>query len=161
MTIIDGSRDQAALAQRLQLAIDKRNEGSTWTEVAEAAGYATKGAAFNAVMGHLRGQVADGVTAMREQANQRHAAKIAMLEDVMYDLDATWADRVRAAAEHTRAEARHARLNGMDAPIQVAISAGVQAELADALGELEEVLRLHEQPDGTYAADPADPPLED
>lgn len=158
MTAIDGSRDQAALATRVQTALAARREGKTWQQVADACGYTNRGAAYNAVMGHLRGQLAANVGAMREDANARHAAKIAMLEDVMYDVDAPLADRLRAADAHTRAEVQNARLNGTNAPVQVAISAGVKAELADALGELEEVLRLHEQPDGSYAAEDQDGP---
>lgn len=140
-TAIDGSRDQAALQVRLQTALDARAEGKTWEEAATAAGYSNRGACWNAVMAHLRSQTAGTVAELREQANGRTAAKLAFLEDVINDPDVPLEVRLRAADVHTRAEARHARLNGMDAPLQVALSAGVQAELEDALNEVESVIR--------------------
>lgn len=141
MTAIDGSRDQHALATRVEAATAARLEGKTWEEVARLVGYASKGAAYTAVMQYQRRLTAATAAAFREEANARTAERMAMLADVLNDLDVSLELRLRAHAEFTRLEARHARLNGADAPIQVALSAGVAAELEDALAEVESVIR--------------------
>lgn len=150
---MDGDTDTTRTLVRAQVALDAYLDGSNWDQAAEVAGYSHRSGAYRAVMRLLGSQVSESAATLREEHNARHAAKIAMLEDVIYDLERPLADRLRAVDAHTRAEARHARLNGLDAPVQVAISAGVQAELADALAELEDVLELTQQPDGSYAAE--------
>lgn len=154
MTALQGDNDTARTLVRAQTALDSYLDQGSWEEAATAAGYTNRGTAYRSVMRLLGNQVSESAAKLREESNARHASKIAMLEDVIYDLERPLLERLRAVDAHTRAEARHARLNGLDAPVQVAISAGVQAELADALAELEDVLELTEQPDGTYAQDP-------
>lgn len=154
-TPIDGDRDKARTLERAVLALEAHRDGETWATAADRAGYTDKGTAYRAVM-RLLGQRADvAATELRADANGRHAAKVVMLEDVMYDLDRPMMERLRAADVHTRVEARHARLNGLDAPVQVQISAGVQAELSDALAELAEVVM------GQVEGTPTDEPVPD
>lgn len=136
-----GDTDSARVLDRAVKALEAYQEGKTWDEAATAAGYTNRGTAYRSVM-RLLGKRADAAAAtLRAEANERHGAKIAMLEDIMFDLEQPEMVRLRAADAHTRAEARHARLNGMDAPVQVALSAGVSAALHDALADLEQVVQ--------------------
>lgn len=150
MTTIDGNRDRLALTERVATALDARHEGKSWAEAAIAAGYSSKGACWNAVMEYMGRRVEASVSEFRAEANQRTAKRMAMLNDMVTDFDLPPEVRLRAHSEFTRLEARHARLNGMDAPIQVALSAGVVAELHDALEDARaliegEVLEVHDE----------------
>jgi hypothetical protein len=140
MTVMDGDRDSARRDHRAITALEAHRDGETWQVAAERAGFTTRGAAYRSVMRLLARRADAAANELRAEASARHAGKIAMLEDVIYDLDKPLRDRLLAVDAHTRAEARFARLMGLDAPVQVAISAGVQADLADALAELGEVL---------------------
>jgi hypothetical protein len=139
-TPIDGQRDQLALADRVHTALDARRSGKTWAQAAELAGYSNRGACWNAVMGYISRQVTDNVIQLRQEANERTARRLLALEDMALDDELPADVRLRAHAELTRLEARHARLNGTDAPVQVALTAGVAAELSDMLAEAEAVL---------------------
>lgn len=135
-TDIAGDTNTATVLDRATTALEAYLTHNSWTLAAQAAGYTNKGSAYRAAM-RLLGQRADATAAeLRRKANQRHAEKIAMLEDIIYDLDAPMADRLKAVDAHTRAEVRHAALNGLDAPKQVQVSAGVMAEMEQAFGEL-------------------------
>lgn len=137
---------------RAAAALDAYREHGTWAKAAEVAGYTNKGSAYRAAMKLLGRRVDATVAQLREEANARTAERMAVLSEMVYDLDLSPETRLRAHAEFTRLEARHARLNGMDAPIQVALSAGVAADLEDALAEAEavlmpgEVLAVHDEP---------------
>lgn len=139
-TAIDGDTDTARHTQRVQAALDAYNDGKGWEGAAAAAGYTNRGTAYAAVMRSLGREVSESVATLRAEANARHASKIAVLEDVIYDLEQPLDRRLRALDVHTRAEARHAALNGLNAPVQIALSVGAAAMMADALSELETIV---------------------
>jgi hypothetical protein len=141
-TTVDGDTNGARVLDRAQQALEAYRVHGTWDKAAEVAGYTNRGSAYRAAMVLLSRRVDVTASLLREEANARHAQKLAMLEDVIYDLDRPLPDRLRAVDAHTKAEARHARLNGLDAPLQVALSAGVSADLDDALAEAEELFQV-------------------
>lgn len=153
-TTAHGDTSTAGFTDRAETALEAYRTHGTWQKAAELSGYTNKGSAYRAAMKLLGRRVDATVTQLRADANARTAERMAVLTEMVYDLDLSPETRLRAHAEFTRLEARHARLNGMDAPIQVAISAGVAADLADALAEAEavllrgEVLEVRDEPIG-------------
>lgn len=136
MTITtDGDRNPTNVIDRANTALEAWREHGNWDKAAEVAGYTNRGSAYRAAMKLLSRRTDATIAELRKEANERHAQKIAMLEGVIYDLDATLGDRLRAVAEHTRAEARHARFNGLDAPMQVQVSSGAVNRLQDVLAD--------------------------
>lgn len=114
MTTIHGDTDTARRDNRALAVLEARANHATWQEAAEAGGFTNKGAAYRAAMTHLRRNLASTVGELRAEADKRHAAKMAVLEDIIYDPDADVMARLRAVDAHTRAEARHAALHGLD-----------------------------------------------
>lgn len=157
---IDGDTSRARVLERATIALQAYQTEGTWQAAADAAGFSSKGAAYRAAMNLLSRRADTTIVELRAEANERHAKKIAMLEDVIFDLDADLGDRLRAVAEHTRAEARHARFNGLDAPMQVQVSSGAINRLQDVLADATAtvmglVVESHDlpDPDGTEGQD--------
>lgn len=148
MTEIDGSTDQAALEARIAAAAALRLQGLSWDRVATEAGYASRGAAYNAVMRYLRDQRSETITELRDLTNARLERVIAALWPKAIAGD------VAAAAEVRRYIADFRRHNGLDAPMQVQISSGAEARLTDALQDarslLTGLLAARQQSDGTH-----------
>lgn len=131
---IDGDRDAARVVTRVQHAAALRLQRLSWEEVAQRVGYSSRSAAFTAVMGYLRRQTAETVADLREQESAAiDRAAVAIFPKVL-------AGDARAHDTWLRNRQRYARLHGLDAPVQVAISVGVAAEVDDALAELEEFM---------------------
>lgn len=131
----DGDRDSARLITRVQLAAERRLMGMTWQQVADHVGYASKGAAFTAVMGYLRRQADETVAALREQESARLDRAGAALWAKVLGGDA------RAQDTWLRNRASFRALHGLNAPIQVTLSSGAQAALADALADAEALMQ--------------------
>ena len=112
----------------------------TYDQIATEMGYSDKAAARNALIRALQRHEAENVTELRTLENLALDADERVLRSVIQDSQAAPALRVKAIDSRTRLSARRSRLNGLDAPIQVAISAGVAADLDDALAEAEAVL---------------------
>jgi len=99
--------------QRIALAIKLRSQGLTWDEVAEGAGYGSKGAAHHAVTRELQRTITGNVEEMRREeamiieALYNRCMKAAMDEKNKGFLFAV--DRVLGIRE------RYARLFGLDA----------------------------------------------
>lgn len=131
---IDGDRDQARVTTRIAVAASLKLQSLSWQEVADRTGYSSRGAAYSAVMPFLRRVRDENISDLREQESARLDRSAA----------AIWAKVLQgdARAQDTWLRNRQAfrRLHGLDAPVQVAISMGVQAEVEDALAELEEYL---------------------
>lgn len=135
----DPGHDQALeLATGAKLLAD-RALGFTYAQLAQRHGYADASGARQALLRALKRHEADNAQHLRAIENERYELDQAALRAIIGS-GAPAAHRIRAVDARTRAAARHARLNGLDAPVQVAISAGVQADLADALAELGEVV---------------------
>ena len=141
-TAINGDHDTGNTHTRVLAVLDARNNGCSWTEAAQRAGYTNKGSAYRAAMTYLKRNLASTVSELRAQQDQRHAAKIAVLEDIILDPEADIMARLRAVDAHTRAEARHAALHGLDFRDEMAAArvmleaqrvAMVTTALADAL----------------------------
>lgn len=127
----DGDRDNARLVTRVQLAAERRLMGMTWQQVADFVGYASKGAAYTAVMGYLRRQADETISALRDQESARYDRAAAALWAKVLGGDA------RAQDTWLRNRASFRALHGLNAPLQVTLSSGAQAALADALGDAE------------------------
>lgn len=146
---IDGDRDQARVANRVRLAAELRLKGHTWARVAELVGYASPGAAHNAVMPYVRAQRDETITELRDLTNAR-------LERGM---QALWPRFIRgdlpAMREYRKLLADFRRHNGLDAPVQVQVSSGAESRLADALNDATQVILGMVTESHT---EPADPP---
>lgn len=131
---IDGSRDQARLLTRIQRAADLRIGGAPWHRVADVVGYASAGAACTAVLGYLRRQANESVAALRDLESARYdAAAMAIFPKVA-------SGDPRAQDTWLRNRAAYRALHGLNAPLQVTLSSGAQAALADALGDAEQLV---------------------
>lgn len=136
-----GAPDKVAATLRAAEIAEKRGRGLTWAQIADEMGYADKTGPRNLLKTYASRLLADNVSEMRAIWNERHEQQARAMLLILADRNnTTVAERTRASAELTRIGARVARLNGLDAPMQVQVSAGLQAELADALGELAEVV---------------------
>jgi hypothetical protein len=132
----DAALDLARGARLLRL----RAARMTYEQIAQEMGYADKAAARNALMRALARHEAENVTELRALENMALDDDERVLRSIIADRDVPAGTRLRAIDSRTRLSARRSRLNGLDAPIQVALSAGVAADLEDALAEAEAVL---------------------
>lgn len=114
--------------------------GLTYDQMAARHGYRQGSGARQALLRALDRHEAADVRHLRAIENARYELDQRALRTIIADPTAEPALRIRAIDARTRSAARHARLNGLDAPIQVAVSSGAQAQLADALAELEQVV---------------------
>ena len=125
-----------------------RAAGMTYEQLAAAHGYAWSSGARQALLRALDRHEAENASQLRAIEHHAYLADQRFLRTIISDPNQGTANRLKAVEARTRSAARYARLFGLDAPVQVAISAGVQAELADALAELGEVVL------GQVVADP-------
>lgn len=140
--------DQATDLLRGNVLIRDRAAGMTYEQLANAHGYATPSGARQALLRALDRHEAEGAAQLRAIEHHAYLADQRVLRTIIADPNTPTSTRLRAIDTRTRSAARYARLMGLDAPVQVQISAGVQAELADALAELGEVIQ------GEVVADP-------
>lgn len=112
----------------------------SYDQIAQIEGYSDRASARNALMRALARHEAENVTELRTLENLALDDDERTLRTIIADRDVSPALRIRAIDSRTRLSARRSRLNGLDAPIQVALSAGVASDLADALAEAEAVL---------------------
>lgn len=113
----------------------------TYQQIADQMGYSDAASARNALMRALDRHEAENVSQLRTLENLAMDRDERTLTTIAGDVEKKPAERIRAVDALTRLRARRARLNGLDAPVQVQISAGVQAELQAALDELEQATR--------------------
>lgn len=126
-----GDRDQTRVLTRIQAAAADRLMCMTWQQVADRNGYASKGAACSAVLGYLRRTTDETIGALRDQESARLDRAAAALWAKVLNGDA------RAQDTWLRNRASFRALHGLNAPLQVTLSSGAQAALADALGDAE------------------------
>lgn len=145
----DAAGERASAIRLLTL----RTAGMTYAQIAEQMGYADASGARTALLRALDRHESENAKQLRELENMRLDTDERALRAIISDASVKVGDRIRAVDARTRLSARRARMNGLDAPVQVALSAGVQAELTDALAELGEqlgvvtgeVLAVHDQ----------------
>lgn len=129
-----GDRDAARTLSRIEAAAADRLMGMTWQQVADRNGYASKGAVCTAVLGYLRRRTDETVGALRDQESARYDRAAAALWPQVLQGNA------RAQDTWLRNRAAFRALHGLNAPLQVTLSSGAQAALADALADLEGLL---------------------
>jgi hypothetical protein len=123
---------RARVAERRTQAIELRCAGASWETIAATLGYATRGAACNDVARALDQRLA----ALGGQADRLRQLALERLDAT---LRAVWplldsddpATVVRAAGTVVRIEERRARLEGTDAPAQVAAAVAVTQPVYD------------------------------
>lgn len=135
-----GTPDKVEATLRAAEIARLRGSGLTWQQVADRLGYADRTGPRDLLQRYATRVLADNVGELRAIWNERHEQQARAMLLILANTSADPGEKARASAELTRIGARVARLNGLDAPVQVAVSAGLQAELADALGELSEVV---------------------
>jgi hypothetical protein len=137
---IDGVRDAFQVATRINRAVGLRRDGWTYQSIAEACGYADRGAAHHAVMGRLRANIADHVNELRTLENERFDADELVLRLIIDDPKVDVRVRLRAIDCRTRVSARRSRLNGLDLETRAEISTGVREQLDAGLAALRAAL---------------------
>lgn len=154
-----GKGDLARATARRAQAVRLRLSGASYDRIAEMCGYADKKSAWNAVNRALQQVETESVTQLRLLENARLDSDETVLRSILADPQTPPALKIRAVDSRLRLSARRSRLNGTDAPIQVALSAGVAADLADALTEAEETLSAFVS--GEVLASRDDPPVDE
>lgn len=118
-------QDQAALAARRNEAVRMRLMGVTYEEIARQLGYADRSGARTIVIDALSKQEAESVALLRKVENER-------LNRVLVGI---WPDAIKgklAAVDRViRISERLARLNGLDAPISIAVSDDIDQQIMD------------------------------
>jgi hypothetical protein len=131
---IHGDRDGARVLTRIEAAAADRLMGMTWEQVARRNGYASRGAVCGSVLAYLRRQTNETIGALRDQETARLDRAAAALWPKVLQGDA------RAQDTWLRNRASFRALHGLNAPLQVTLSSGAQAALADALGDAEAIV---------------------
>lgn len=135
---IDWARANALLRDRVL--------GFTYQEMAERHGYHDGSAARQALLRALDRHQAATVAELRTVENERYEEDYRQLRLIINDRNTKAETRIHAIDARTRAAARHARLNGLDAPLQVSINPQVDAAFETVVGEVVNILSLV-QPD--------------
>jgi hypothetical protein len=131
-----------------------RASGFTYPQIAKETGYADGHNARDALLRALARHEAANATELRAIENEAYDADIRVLRRIITDPNAKPETRIAAINARTRAAARHARMNGLDAPQQIAVTAATQVELEQLLATfttdvLGEVIDVHDEP-GTW-----------
>lgn len=132
-TPLDGDHDPVATAKRITRGAELRVQRMSWQFIADELGYSSRGAAYTAIMGHLRRLRDETLADLRDEESAAYDRAAASIWPKVLAGDA------RAQDTWLRNRQRYARLHGLDAPVQVALSAGVLSDVEDALSELEEM----------------------
>lgn len=136
-----GGADMALDRARATELLRDRAFGLTYEQLAERHGYADGSGARQALLRALDRHEAGNVRHLRAIENERYEMDQRDLRAVIADRTLPPTTRIRAIDARTRSAARHARLNGLDAPVQVQISAGARADMDDALSALRETVQ--------------------
>lgn len=131
--------DTALVSARASQLMRLRAQGYTYQEIADEVGYSDKSTARQALVKALAEHEVENVTELRKVENMALDQDQRVLVKLIQDDEVPASDRIRAIDARTRLSARRSRLNGLDAPVQVQLSAGIEADLADALAEAEQV----------------------
>lgn len=134
------AHDLSRAAARRAQAVRLRVNGATYETIARICGYSDKKTAWEAVNRALQRVEVESVNNLRALENARYDSDEYVLRTIIADPQQPAAVRIKAIDSRGNLASRRARLNGTNAPIQVAISAGVAADLADAISEAESVL---------------------
>jgi hypothetical protein len=132
----DQAMDYARAARLLRL----RAMRFTYAQIAEEEGYADGAGARNALIRALERHEAENVRELRALENLALDEDERMLRTVITDRSVELGTRIRAVDARTRLSARRARMNGLDAPVKVELSAGAQAAMDAALQLAEQVV---------------------
>lgn len=133
-TELDGDNDTSRVALRRTRAAEMRLAHKTWKEIADELGYASGGAAYSALMPHIRKQAEETIAELRDLTNARLERVMAVL------LPLAEAGNIPAAHQYRRYLADFRRHNGLDAPVQIQVSTGAAARLDDVLADATKVV---------------------
>lgn len=136
----DAGHDDALEVARGARLLRLRAARLTYAQMAEQEGYANAGNARRALGRALARHEAENVVELRAIENEALDQDERVIRQIILNVEAPDATRLRAIDTRTRLSARRSRLNGMDAPLQVEVSAGVQQQLAAALDSVREVI---------------------
>lgn len=131
-----GAHDLARASARRIQAVRLRLLGTTYDRIAQICGYTDKSSAAKAVKNALAKIEVETVSELRTLENLRIDADEQELRTIIANTTSATV-KIRALDSRRNLSARRSRLNGLDAPVAVTLSAGVAADLADALDEAE------------------------
>lgn len=117
-----------------------RAAGMTYQQMADELGYASSSGARQALLRALDRHEVESAKHLRALEHEAYLSDQRVLRAIISDTSAGTSNRIKAIDARTRSSARFARLMGLDAPVQVALSVGLQAELDDALAEVRQVV---------------------
>jgi len=144
---IPGTDIARASARRTQ-AVRLRMAGLTYEQIANQVGYSDKSAARHAIMRALTRLEAESVAELRALENARLDADEMVLRALISNTGLKPDVRIKAVNSRLHLAARRSRLNGLDAPMQVAISGGAEARLNDVLNDATKIIMGMVDPDG-------------
>lgn len=154
--------DQSMDAARKIRMLQARIAGATYEQIAEAEGYADRTGARNTIIRAMREHASESVQELRELENSRlDRAQAAIWPFIVAPHNPEAPGyvppevRMQAVTTFVRLSKRRADMNGLDAPKQVQVSAGVMSELEQAFGQLRLIV-TGEAEDVTEVAE--DPP---
>jgi predicted transcriptional regulator len=127
----DTATDRANAIRLLTL----RAARMTYAQIAEEMGYSDGSAARHALMRALDRHEAENVVQLRQLENLALDTDERAIRAIISDTNLKPEQRIRAVDARTRLSARRSRMNGLDAPVKVEVSASIQQELQAALEE--------------------------
>lgn len=136
----NSGHDTAAEMGKAIRALTLRIGRASYAQIAEQLGYADPASARHLVMRALSRRESEQVEELRALENAALDADETELRLIIGDRSKPEGVRLRAIDTRTRLSARRARLNGMDAPVQVEVSPGVQQQLQAGLTSLREAV---------------------
>lgn len=131
-----GDQDQALDRANAIRILTLRTQRLTYDQIAKELGYADASGARHALLRALDRHEAENVTELRALENLGLDADERVLRAVIADPQATARDKVAAVNARTRLSARRARMNGLDAPMQVSLDLNVDAARAEVAARL-------------------------
>ena len=137
----DAAKERATGVRLLTL----RAQGLSYEAIALETGYSDASGARNALLRALDRHEVERADDLRAVENARYDASERALRMILARAGKPNgpkdADVIRAVDSLTRLSARRARLNGLDRPVQVEVSTGAAARVADALAQVTNVVQ--------------------
>jgi hypothetical protein len=131
----NAGHDTAREASKAIRALTLRIGGASYAHIAADLRMSDPSSARHLVMRALARREAERVDELRAIENARLDADEAELRLIIGTRTKSDSARIRAVDARTRLSARRSRMNGLDAPVKVEVSASIQQELQAALEE--------------------------
>jgi len=132
----DAGKDRAEVTARETRAIRFRIAGLTYDQIAKEMGYSDRSTARDLVMRGLRRVQVESSDELRRLENARLDTATAALVPLIAGRATNDNIRIRAIDSFIRVSARRARMNGLDAPLEVQVSDEWDTRIAELAAQL-------------------------